>query len=102
MILHRGNSFIGGEIELDNASFEECRFEKCALVFSGTAPVNMVACSFQGTSWRFEGAAATTLSFLRGMYTGMGEHGRQMVQLALEDTQGQGVGANKIAIAQTP
>jgi hypothetical protein len=67
-------------IRLDFASYENCRFEHCTLVYSGYGPISMSGCSFIEVKWVFADAAENTLRFLTAMYHGGDEGGRQLVE----------------------
>ena len=64
----------------DFASYENCRFEHCALVYSGYGPISMSGCSFVEVKWVFVDAAQNTLQFLTAMYHSGSEGGRQLVE----------------------
>ena len=44
----------------------------------------MSNCSFENVSWTFEGSAALTLEFLRGLYHGAGEGGKKLIENTFE------------------
>ena len=56
-----------GRILLDGASFEECRFVKAVLVYTGGAPPRIANCQFTDTTFEFQHAAGRTLTFLQAM-----------------------------------
>ena len=72
--------FNGGTVQLDGQRFEGCTFVNATLVFSAKAPVSMHRCVFQNVQWVLDGAAALTVNFLRALYHGAGEGGRQVVE----------------------
>lgn len=80
MIQNIGNSYTGVVVQLDNNSFSDCRFDGCRMVYSGLGPVSLQGCSFSNVSWEFAGGAQNTISFLSGIYNGMGEGGRVLVE----------------------
>ena len=67
-------------VVLDNTDFQNCKFENCLLVFSGTGPVAMTGCVLNKPRWQFVGPAKTTIGFLRAVYHGMGEGGPKLVE----------------------
>ena len=67
-------------LRLDFASYENCRFEHCILVYSGYGPVSMSGCSFIGVEWVFADAAEHALRFLTAMYHSGSEGGRHLVE----------------------
>jgi len=76
--------FTGGRIEIDGNEFVRCRFDGTKLVFKGLAPVTMVQAEFNNVEWVFDGPAANTLFFLRSVYHGLGDSGRQLVERTFE------------------
>jgi hypothetical protein len=77
-------TFDGATENIDGKKYMRCTFTNCVLVFSGTAPVGLVDCVFKASRWEFAGAAATTLSFLRALYHGVGEGGQKLVEGTFE------------------
>jgi len=63
-------TFIGKSLEMDGKSFNNCVFQQCNLVYSGGNPPVLNGCSFNNCSWQFGGAAARTLGFFAGLYSG--------------------------------
>ena len=59
--------FRGGEQQLDGHEFSGCRFEGVQLVYSGSGAVSLSGCGFVDCAFEFRGAAANTLTLLRGM-----------------------------------
>ena len=62
-----GNSFSRCAVELDDTDFTDCKFDDCELVYRGGRPPTMDSCSFTNTRFKFEGAAANTVAFLKAM-----------------------------------
>ena len=54
---------------LDGETFSDCAFEACRLVYSGGEPQKFEGCRFNDCEWKFEGAAAQTLSYLKLMWS---------------------------------
>jgi uncharacterized protein YjbI with pentapeptide repeats len=71
-------------VQLDGNNFTRCTFNQCDLVYSGLAPVNMSNVSFNDCTWRFDGPAAMTLSFMLALYHGAGEGGRQLIEATFD------------------
>ncbi|MFK5883029.1 MAG: hypothetical protein QM489_01665 [Candidatus Izemoplasma sp.] len=80
MIKNISNTYKGGRVILDNNGFTKCIFIDCQLVFSGNGPVELNNCSFTNVKWVFSGPAENTLKFLKAMYSGMGQGGKQVVE----------------------
>ncbi len=67
---YQDKAFLDRDVMLDNSRFVNCRFERCAFVYSGgTMPV-LSGCNFESCTWNFAGAAANTISLLSGLYNG--------------------------------
>lgn len=77
-------TFQGESIELDGEEFIKCSFEECEIVYAGGEGPRIVNCSFSRCSWKFDAAAARTISFMRAMYHGMGGAGRQLIEDTFE------------------
>ncbi len=88
MIQNIRNNYSNVVVHLDNASFTECEFDSCTLVFSGTGPVSLQGCKFNNVAWQFSGAAEATLNFLAGIYHGMGDGGRLLVESTFDQIRG--------------
>lgn len=58
-----------GRIQLDDRTFEGCRFEHAVLVYSGGRPPHIQGCEFRDVTFEFQGAAARSLAFLQAMST---------------------------------
>jgi hypothetical protein len=91
MIKNISNTYDGGKVQLDNNSFTKCSFNNCIMEFGGTGPVELNECGFNNVQWVFTGAAQNTLNFLHGIYSGMGEGGKQLVEATFDNIRGQNV-----------
>lgn len=56
-------------IFLDGQDFVRCRFEGCRIEFAGVIGGHLEECTFAGCTWELTGPAATTISFLTGLYS---------------------------------
>lgn len=54
---------------LDGETFSDCVFASCRLVYSGGEPPQFQGCQFDDCEWKFEGAAAQTLTYLKLMWS---------------------------------
>ncbi len=52
-------------VTLDGESFSNCEFAACRLVYSGGPLPQFDGCRFTDCEWKFEEAAARTLSYLK-------------------------------------
>ena len=52
-------------VPLDGESFSDCEFRECRMVYSGGETPSFEGCRFDGCEWKFEGAAANTLAYLK-------------------------------------
>lgn len=75
-----GKSFSKETIDIDFNQFSKCHFDECTLVYHGYGVIGMEGCSFNNVSWTFSGAAANTLQFMRGLYHGAGEGGKNLIE----------------------
>ncbi len=68
MLQHTGNRFTNARLAIDNQRFERCTFDRCALTFSASGPVQFVECTFNDCSFEFDGGAAATVKFMTELY----------------------------------
>lgn len=80
MTLHTMVRFEDSEIHLDGNRFANCTFVRCKLVFSATEMTALENCQLQDTDFALDGAATTTIEFLRGIYHGFGESGPMLAR----------------------
>jgi len=79
------NKYTNSTVKLDNNDFVDCSFDKCTLEYAGEGPVSITGCTFNNVQWVFVGAAQQTLQFLQGLYHGMGEGGRTLVESTFDN-----------------
>lgn len=58
---------LSGEVLLDGASFERCRFQRAVLVYTGGVPPEIRSCEFEAVAFEFQGAAGRALALLQAM-----------------------------------
>jgi hypothetical protein len=68
-VSEQSNSYNHQTVALDGRAFTGCEFTACRLVYSGGEPPRFVDCRFDACEWKFEGAAADTLSHLKAMWS---------------------------------
>ncbi|MBU4234465.1 MAG: pentapeptide repeat-containing protein [Desulfobacterales bacterium] len=85
MIKNLRNTYENITVQLENSEFIECRFINCTLMYSGLGPVSMQGCSFNKVNWVFTGPAQNTLQFMRAIYQGAGEGGKQLIEKTFEN-----------------
>lgn len=85
MIKNESKKYVGVPLKIDGNEFNNCTFTGCTLDFSGTAPVSFVGCTFHEVNWVFSGPAQNTLAFLQGLYHGMGEGGKALVEATFDN-----------------
>jgi hypothetical protein len=56
-------------VALDGETFSGCEFAECRLVYSGGDLPKFDNCRFDACEWKFEEAAAHTLSYLKLMWS---------------------------------
>lgn len=88
MLKHVNNTFRTCRVQLDGQEFRGCKFIECAMVYSGGPPPILVDCLFLSSPIHLEGSAVATISFLRGVYRGMGAEGVQIVEEVIEQIRG--------------
>jgi len=54
---------------LDGEVFDACEFRDCRMVFAGGEPPSFSKCRFDGCDWRFDEAAAHTLTYLKTLWS---------------------------------
>jgi hypothetical protein len=65
---HSNEMFSNQRIDLDNASYLGCAFDRCQIVFSGVGTYELKNCIFDHCSFSFDGPALQTIRFLTDMY----------------------------------
>lgn len=85
MIKNIRNTYVQTQLKLDGNEFNECTFDRCTLEFSGTGPVSFIDCKFTSVNWLFSGPAQNTLVFLNGLYHGMGDGGKALVEATFDN-----------------
>jgi hypothetical protein len=80
MATYKDQQFSGEPVEMDGSTFEGCTFTKCNLIYRGSTPPGLSGCRFEDCAWEFDDAAGRTIAFLRGLYHGMGDAGRRLVE----------------------
>lgn len=82
MTVASGASYNHQTVTLDGEAFDDCDFVGCRLVYAGGEPPSFESCRFDSCDWKFEGAAADTLSFLKTMW---GAGAKSAVQATIKD-----------------
>jgi hypothetical protein len=85
MIKNIKNKYTKTKVKLDNNEFVKCSFDECTVEYAGTGPVSMIDCTFTKVQWVFVDGAQQTLQFLQGLYHGMGEGGRTLVESTFDN-----------------
>jgi hypothetical protein len=63
-----GVSYNHQTVLLDGEAFSDCEFAACRLIYAGGAAPKFEGCRFSDCDWKFEEAAAQTLSYLKLMW----------------------------------
>jgi hypothetical protein len=66
--MEAGVSYNHQTVMLDGETFSDCEFSACRLVYGGGQPPKFERCRFDDCEWKFEDAAADTLSYLKLMW----------------------------------
>jgi len=61
----QNEKFTGQSIIVDNTRYETCTFTNCILVYQGGEPPVFDRCSFPGSNIQLEGAASSTIRYMR-------------------------------------
>lgn len=72
-------------VQLDGGAFDDCDFIGCRLVYAGGEPPSFSGCRFDDCEWKYEEAAARTLSYLRQVWDA---GAKTAVQAAIKDITG--------------
>jgi hypothetical protein len=67
--MQSGVSYNHQTVMLDGEAFSHCEFAACRLVYGGGEPPQFDNCRFDACEWKFEEAAARTLSYLKLMWS---------------------------------
>ncbi len=67
--MESGVSYNHQTVALDGEVFSDCDFAACRLVYSGGKPPQFNSCRFDACEWKFDEAAADTLSYLKLMWS---------------------------------
>lgn len=82
----RDQDFTGQDVALDGNTFTGCTFRDCRMIFRAESPVTLGANHFkENVKWVFDGPAMLTIDFLRGLYHGLGEGGRKLIEQTFQD-----------------
>lgn len=79
-----GSQFQGQTVVLDGNDYADCRFENCTIVFRGETLPELKNCDFHECNFRFEDAADRTIAFMKGIYHGLGQGGRDLISATFE------------------
>ena len=80
-----GQDFNSTTLEIDGSVYDQCKFNNCKLIYRGGAIPTFSRCTLDRCEWIWNDAALRTIGFLRGIYSGMGPGGRQMVESILTE-----------------
>ena len=70
-------------ITLDGSTFKGCSFNRCTLVYSGSLPVVLNDCKFNGCKYNFAGGASLTVGFMSLLYQ-FGGGGRDLIEATFD------------------
>jgi hypothetical protein len=80
MAKHAHEEFSDRTVTLDDTIYENCKFERCRIVYSGGERMGLVGCRFSQCTFEFGDAAARTIQFLTALYHDMGPDGAAIVE----------------------
>jgi hypothetical protein len=67
--MQSGVSYNHQTVVLDGEAFSDCDFAECRLVYNGGPPPQFDRCRFDACEWKFDEAAAHTLTYLKLMWS---------------------------------
>lgn len=82
---HVSETLTHDTVHLDGNSYINCVFEDCRLIYSGGVHPVFQGNSIERCTWTFEGSASRTLAFLRLLYHGMGEGGKELIETTFRE-----------------
>ena len=65
---------------IDGNQYTDCRFENCQMIYRGGEIPRINKCHFETCTWQFEDAAERTLLFMKFLYHGMGDGGKDLIE----------------------
>lgn len=74
-----GKDFNDTSVVIDGNDYIQCTFTGCTLLYRGGIIPKFAGCRLDRCRWVFEDSAIRTIGLLRGMYSGLGAGGRQIV-----------------------
>jgi hypothetical protein len=80
-----GQDFKDSTEEIDGNVYDQCKFNNCKLIYRGGVIPTFARCHLDHCQWIWDDAALRTIGFLRGIYSGMGSNGRQIVEGILSE-----------------
>jgi hypothetical protein len=80
-------SFNHETVALDDEHFTDCEFRGCRMVYRGGEPPVFEDCRFDDCDWRFEDAAARTLTYMKAVWAA---GGKAQVQALIKTITGGG------------
>jgi hypothetical protein len=90
-VRYENELFENQEVVVDGQVFVGCTFRNVVLVYRGESnAITMNGCTFDGGHWKFAGAAAETLHFMKAMHDEMGPLGDSAIKEMLSYITGDG------------
>ena len=75
-----GKDFRNTTENIDGNTYTQCTFDGCRLVYRGGEIPIFAGCKLERCVWVWDDAALRTIGFLRGIYSGMGMGGKQVIE----------------------
>jgi hypothetical protein len=82
-----GRDFVNATEVLDGNTYTQCTFTDCNIVYRGGEIPIIAGCRLERCRWIWEESALRTIQFLKGIYSGMGQGGRQIVEDVLKEVR---------------
>lgn len=86
---HKTETFENRSIVLDGNDYEDCTFRNCTLIYQGGASPKLLNNYLENCTWQFQDAAERTVNFLKGLYHGLGQEGRVLVEATFRNIRTQ-------------
>jgi len=71
-------------VVIDGNDYTDCVFEKCTLIYLGGTLPTLANCKLHDCRWEFREGADRTIGFLRALYHGLGDNGKQVIEQVVE------------------
>jgi hypothetical protein len=78
--MHRNEKYNGQTIKIDGQLYDHCEFTNCKIVYNGGVLPVLHKNQFSGCSFILGDAAERTMAFIKSIYGGGGQGGKDWVE----------------------